>query len=63
MVGVDVRRNFFEFSLSRIAKTALVKSFYEKYEASFNPLAPKDAYVRPWLFPKDAHMRHLAYVA
>ena len=34
MVGVDVRRNFFEFSLSRIAKTALVKSFCEKSDAS-----------------------------
>ena len=35
MVGVDVPRNFFEFSLSRIAKTALVKSFCEKSEALF----------------------------
>ena len=35
MVGVDVPRNFFEFSLSRIAKTALLKSFCKKSEASF----------------------------
>ena len=35
LVGVDMVRNFFESSLSRIAKTALVKSFCEKSEVSF----------------------------
>ena len=35
MVGVDVPSNIFEFSPSRMAKTALVKSFYEKSKASF----------------------------
>ena len=39
MVGVDVPRNLFEFSPSKIAKTALVKSFCEKLFKNEKPLS------------------------